>query len=198
MATKTAHGVNKETVYWSAKFHCLKDGATKRTIPGLLDVLKSHFYPKYKYELATYGPATSSPLARSRRRVKGSRRVGTAFDNAVERSILLLRTYQFRPEVFWEKKVFDLAIRQRGLKSTHKLWLQQLYRGNIRKPYVKNFWEIMRTLKMRPCSAQVTVKHRDLPLATRVDLVCQDVQKRYHVIELKTGFESYYYKHTKH
>ena len=201
MTTRLVHSTS-DAVQWSASRKSLVASDGKR-LKGLLSLLQSNFYPHYSYQAATLDGGDGKPiikLAKGDKKIRGGMNMGRRLDRSVQQSIQLLRTYHVPVECMWERKDYLAASKAITVK-THKLWLKQIFNSNTSKhksksPYVKLFWQTMRDLKLRPMATQVAVRHSKLPMGTLADVVCQDNEQRYHVVELKTGFEKYYYKHT--
>jgi hypothetical protein len=203
--TRNEH-VPNEDVVWSKARSALIDKESKESIRGLLPTLNRNFYPSYQFKDARFGPSgpttsLAKPTKGKSSRVKGGLFQGRKFDTGVDRSIKLLRAYQFRPEVFWTPSLYKIVSKRKDITAEHKIWLKRIFSNSISKSatvvsYVKMFWQLMRDMQLRPQSTQVTVSHPDLPVGTRIDLVCIGMDHRYHIVEMKTGFENYYHKHT--
>ena len=193
--TRTAHEVSKRVGvrrFGKGKGDLAIVDEHGRVLKGLLPTLKSNFFPQYEFTSATLGPRTK--LTKGVKKLKGGTKTGKDFDKHIGQSICLMRKYQIPMESFWEHKTYSAAMKR--VKVKDKLTLKAIYSSNRHKPYVRWFWTKLQDLKMQPVSTQIPVRHNTLRLGTFLDLVCRDLQGQYHVVELKTGYDSYYNKHT--
>ena len=149
-----------------------------RKLRGLHDLQQQLFYPTYSYERATEGPVKviyHAPTARTfdvggkapRRKRRGGIGRGISVDNAITACV---------------KKNVEPRSDQRGAKA---------------------FFLSCRRHNMRPVSAQLSVGDSSLFLGTRADVVCVKFDKKsgleepgVYLMEVKTGFGKYLYKHT--
>lgn len=197
MTTKNPHEKSND-VKWNQKRRSLVTNEN-RPIPGITKKLEARFYPDYSYEAATYGPTTKVP--HGIRKLRGGKSVGKETDNGVAHSIRLIRAYQFEPEVFWIRKVYNAAMKRTTLLKTHREKLTSLFKRNTTKtkrfvPYIRFFWETMRKLKLIPMDTQVEVRHKTVNISSMVDVVAIGAGRKHHCIEIKTGYDTYYHKHT--
>lgn len=173
-----------------------------RTPKGLTKLLEANFYPNYSYTAATLGPSGTVKLAANDVKVRGGKKTGIWTDDKIEQSIDIMRKYSFPAQVFWDRTEYMRALKRQGVLKTDREKLKVIYRAQTSKgkakykPYVKLFWEAMHELDLRPTSTQVAVRHASLPVFTCADAVAMDAKGKYHVIEVKTGYEKNWHKHT--
>jgi hypothetical protein len=204
MTTVTLHPHPKSDkvvfVKSSARFKSL-DGSPAPS--GLLKLLERNFYPDYDKRIATSGPSEArSTAAGDVATVRGGLRTGTWTDESIGKSVDLMRKYRFPMEAFWVNADYLKARHHPRLLATHLKELEKIYRAQVAvgqkkfKPYVRDFWITLTKLKLRVVGYQVEVRHATCPISTNADIIAIDDKGKYHVIELKTGYETYYYKHT--
>jgi hypothetical protein len=188
--TRLAHPVSDQVkIVYRKKDVMLMALGSSRPLRGVLNVLKSNFYPTYSYEAAKLGP--THRLAAGVKKIKGGQGTGRKLDRMVSHSILLLRKYGIPMESLWDRKAY-LAASKRIALVTHRKWLKEMFNSK----YIQSFWLEMQDKKLRPMSTQVAVRHKTRGIGTMADLVCLDAKGAHRVIELKTGFEAYHHKHT--
>lgn len=157
-----------------------------RSLKGLTALLKQTFYPRYVYTRPKHLPDLT--VEKQCKRIKGSRRVGTGFDSKITDTVRLQQRYKLDPRCFWSLNC-DKMLPARVTAADRKRIAAVAKRRN---PYVQRFWRLMRVYEWTPISTQVPVRHDTLRIGTMVDVLCKDKHNNYKLLELKTGFESYY------
>ena len=173
-----------------------------KSAKGITKLLKSTFYPSYNYnkslesstKTTTATTATTTNGIAGVKKIKGSARVGRGFDTSVSQSVRLQQLYQLPFDVFFNKQRAEVVAKEKAMTPSHRKQLYTLVNPDKRIPYVQRFWQTMRKLQLRPVDTQVGVSHPTMKLATLIDVVCMDNKGSYRVIELKSGFETYYSK----
>lgn len=184
------------TVSFKKKFSSIQvDG---KTVPGITKLLKEVFYPKYEYEKATidYSKTETTP-GTGYKHVKGSQRLGRGFDTAVGKTVSLLKKYPglLTMQSFLDPQQYLLPYKNQ-MKTTDLK--SALTLANRRNPYLKMLLGFLLKKGYTPIATQVPVGHTGINCGTMIDLVVKDKKKLYRPVELKTGFENYMYKATKH
>jgi hypothetical protein len=182
----------KTTVHWSRKF---KAFAFKgKPLRGVHPTLTSIFYPKYNYKNATLGPTTPGATNRRDSRVtkhKPGKSAGILVDLELRRTIQLCVKYHIPTTVFCSHANQLSYARSATLTERDK----SLVAKKVSEATSK-LWQAFARMKLTPVAAQVPVGCIELKVATAADVVCKDASGRRVVVEIKTGFLSYYHKHT--
>jgi len=161
-----------------------------RTLRGLHDFLSQTFFPTYDFKRANFGPVGQGapPSQRAGTAAEGMR-IGSLVD-AQLRVItqLLARHRELGLSVFIQPK---LAVPLRLRQDQQLLQLRQHLHLHTRRIVTA-----LHMLKLRPIASQLPVGHEVLRCGTALDLLCVDLQRRLVVVEIKSGFDAYYERHT--
>lgn len=163
------------------------------------------FYPRYSYSRATHTAQVSHTFTSVATHVAGSGvahesreaavRRGTLLDAQIERTTMLFKRHKLAHAYF-----YDAAFRDAWVTTNVPLPIKR-YIGRI-LPHARACWQTMERLHLSPVATQVPVGCIYLHRATMIDLVCidtsQSIVKQYIPIEIKSGFNNYYYNCTDH
>jgi len=139
-------------------------------LKGLTRLLAQTFYPSYSYYKAI-NKVKSNHVSKTKKRVKGSMRLGRGFDRKITETVKLQLQYNLDYACFWNSKIALKQSKLIKIESHKKLLLSIAKRRN---PYVQRFWKLMNKLKWKPKYTQVPVRHDILKIGTMVDVVCKD------------------------
>lgn len=178
----------------------------KRALRGLLPTLKNTFYPHYSFERAnahsgsctdasaTTGNAFFAKKATTEtvKQKKGMRR-GVMTDKQVENSVKWHHQFSIPSRTFTCRSLAKMY----GLKHKAQLpanvfqFLTKSISANVMK-----IWQTLTKMKLSPVQGQVVVAIPEWRLATAVDLLCKNEHGHTVIVEIKTGYETYYHRHT--
>ena len=182
----------KLPVHFSTKFKAFVFKGSP--LPGLHPTLKSVFYKNYSYNKATQGPTT--PAAKGKiTRLKPGKKAGILVDNELKKTVQLLVKYNLPTSVFTshDHQIKHAVKISDQLTDRDKAMLKKkLSNGTTR------LWQTLIKYNLTPEAAQVAVGSKELRMATACDLVCRDSLNRKVIVEIKTGFATYYHLHTGH
>lgn len=175
---------------------CTAFGFKGVPLPGVHPTISSLFYPSYSYEKAKLGPLT--PHAGSSRESKVTRHTpgvyaGLLVDRELKRTIKLSASYNIPSKAFASlenQQEYAAANKDRLDGKDAKLVCKKLASGTTK------LWQAFAQLELQPVDTQVPVGCQTLRVATAVDVVCMDKFGRHCIVEIKTGFENYYHRHT--
>jgi hypothetical protein len=184
---------------WSRRFRSLAH--KQHPMRGVHPTLTRLFYPAYDYKRLAFGPTTASATtttsASSAGRLTKHRpgmRAGILVDNELKRTI------QLRAKHNLSSVVFTSFAAQTKFKASHKasqLTPRDLSLvGKRLSPAVYRLWQTFHRTNLVPIASQVPVGCLQMRVATPIDVVCRDSQRRHVVVEIKTGFAGYYHRHT--
>jgi hypothetical protein len=177
---------------------------TKRWVRGVCDSNKAAFFPRYSFERATrhaeishtFNTNNSMPLATGRTRgpagVRGSSiGRGHLLDAQMGRTMGYFKRFRLPREYF-----YDAAARDAWTKTAVPDAVRR-YCANI-CGHAKACWQTFQRIGLVPVAHQLAVGCMRLRRGTMLDLVCKDEAGLFVPVELKSGFNSYYYKWTGH
>lgn len=166
-----------------------------RRLKGLCPTLKKYFYPLYEPSRAIHPTRACHSLLHASNHTKAQRRSraepkrrGTWLDGSLTRTVQWFHDYRLHPQ---------------HLIST-TLTLPPAVPERVRNAYAKRsldtrkIWSMMFKYGLTPIGTQVGVGSLTLGVATSVDLVCLDRDKKYVLIEIKSGYETGYEDATEH
>lgn len=184
--------------------------ASKRTLPGLLTATRSAFFPRYSYEGATHDtiishtfnstmghPSFDPPSGSGRRwhsktldvgRGRALRR-GHRLDVAMQVTTGYFKKYKLSHDFFFSEAA-RLTFAVENLPAKVRLYCDSI------SPEVAVCWKALAARSLSPVACQVVVGCTTLGRGTLIDMVCRDALGRFVVVELKSGFSTYYYKWT--
>lgn len=155
-------------------------------VSGVLPLLKKLLYPRFRYKESTHRnrappvapPASTTAHLTARQpaqRDPRGRAAGVALDAAIAQGTRLLQQHQLPVSALFRS-------RQRPLPKP-----LVRYRTRWSKP-VQNFWRLCVARHWTPVQCQAPVGSLELRCATHVDVVCQDQNQDYIVLEIKLGY----------
>lgn len=161
-----------------------------RTLRGLHDFLSQTFYPTYDFKRANFGPVGPSPPVNQRAKTsEEGKRIGTLVDSQLRCITQMLgRHRDLGLSVFIQPR---LAVPAR-LRQDQTL---QRLRNNLHL-HTRRVVTGLHMLKLRPIASQLPVGHEILRVGTALDLLCIDIERHLVVVEIKSGFDTYYERHT--
>jgi hypothetical protein len=182
---------------------------TDKALTGLHPILNSCFWPKYNKEEANSqctrprnGALMKSYLfkdlskAKSKRKpgqprpVERGRYFGIKIDKQIETSVAISTKFKLPCKVFYDKQV--------RMQHAGRLPVNVLKAIHLFHIFTKRFWKAIDGLQWTPVATQVGVGCKKWNVATRIDVLAVDKEGIEHVIEVKVGYDGYYYKCTEH
>lgn len=160
------------------------------SVEGVHAVISSAFYPKYTWERAKFGPTGIRTVAASRQ--SGIERGKQLDDDLVKITKLLVALPDLELTHLFE---LDTLLPFSWPAST-KSRVQRIRRSL--GSHCMQICAAMHMHQLRPIASQLNVGHELLRVGTAVDLVCRDKHNTLVLVEIKCGFDSYYYHHTEH
>lgn len=178
----------------------------KHTLKGLHAAISDCFFPAYTFERATLGPveetkASTKQKSPARRRAPYKQRaqtrgllLGSRVDRQLQQVTACMIDYPHLNLVdFLQKK--NAPVLDSRLVVRHRI---QTLRGTLNK-HTREIIRVLALRDLRPIQSQVVVCHEELRVGTAVDLVCRHNKSgRIVIIEIKTGYDGYYFHHTVH
>lgn len=182
---------------------------TQKALTGLHPILNTCFWPRYNKNVATNncsrprnGPLMKSYLFKDmkpKKKKKGEsssysyvaqkgKYFGIKIDKQIEISTSISVKYNLPCKFFYDKNVrkqYVGRIPLNVLKSAHLLHI-----------FTKRFWKAVDELHWKPVATQVGVGCKKWNVATRIDVLALDDEQKERVIEVKVGYDGYYYKCT--
>jgi len=165
------------------------------------------FFPSYTFERASMGPVeqvggdakgrTKSPASKRKAAPRGHARamlLGSRVDKQLQQVTACLRDYpHLSVATFLQPKTAAVA----DARQTVRYRIQTL-RGTLNK-HTREILRVLQIRGLRPLQSQEVVCHEALRIGTAVDLVCRNERTtQVCVLEIKTGYDGYYFHHTTH
>jgi len=183
-----------------------KDGTLskrERVVPGLMSQLARLYWPHYTYEKAVHGPLDKSEkkpcIARERGQAFGKR-----IDEEVGRAIGILNRRKFGVARFLA--CFGFKNRRKAKADPDaRAVVQEMTGGKTIHRYTKAVLQFLYDHGLHPVMSQLPVLCMDGNAATAIDIIAVERarkdgggRRRLWVLELKTGFDGVYDRHTNH
>jgi len=186
----------KPVFHWSRKFKAFAFKGTP--LRGVHPTMRSCFYPNYTYEAAKFGPTTPTVPRTGVYGVKVTKhkpgtKAGMLVDTELKRTVNLSVKYNLSASVFcshMHQLTYAAKKRQDMTDRDTNLLKMKL------APATAKIWQTFHRFNLVPEDTQVVVGCKDLGVATAADVVCRDTHGRKVVIEIKTGFMSYYMRYS--
>ena len=163
-------------------------------VQGLHSRLQQRFYPSYSFEAATQGEAgnPSSSGIRNLTQKRGLRR-GVLTDNQMSKTVTWFNKYSIPVRVLCDRA----ALREYAVahKQTLPACAYKQFTTGLSAPTIK-IWQCLRMQQLRPVATQVPVGVKEWRLGTAVDIETHNERGEMVLIEIKTGYDTYYHKHT--
>ncbi len=197
---KAANKKQKQQNSGGSTFSYFYNPATKKKYRGVHKVIKK-WVPKYNKRAAIYDatPATQTkhvyPVGYKRKglvkNVKQGKSRGSRLDKQLTRT---LEIHQAHPGPDTQRLFYDTAYLNKyvGLTKAERTFLKS--RSYMRE--VRMLWAWCHQQQLLPIQTQASVCSTALNIGTDVDLICEDAQKRYVLVECKNGYIKYLYHHT--
>lgn len=188
---------------------------SKVTLRGVYTSLKERAWPQYDFKKAKYGAPPPEYQAEARRsmdetstaqrqrQANASARIrtgaqgqkqGTRVDKQMTEIAAYLRQYHKAPHKLELQHFVDMQTRVPW--SIPKRQELLAFRRKLH-PYTIRLVHFLIRQKWMPITGQLAVGCPRLRIGTAVDLICKDTQtNEYIVVELKCGFDRYYFHHT--
>lgn len=166
---------------------------------GLLPLLQSTFYPAYSYAKALLGPTPQSTTP-SKPKQKTGKRQQKGMRRGIQTDRQLTETVRWHHAYNIPASAFVSSAAARTYANAHKAslpacaWKAMAQTGLC--VCVQKIWQTMRCLRLTPIRTQMPVAIPDWKLATAVDLLCKSETGELRIVEVKTGYETYYHHHT--
>jgi len=176
----------------------------QQSLKGLHSAISDCFFPAYTFDRATLGPVeetktkTKSPgrrqtAAKQRAQIRGLL-LGSRVDKQLQQVTACLVDYpHLNVRDFLLPK--HAEVRDARLAVRHRI---QTLRGTLNK-HTREIIRVLSVRDLRPIQSQVVVCHEELRIGTAADLICRHNKTgRITILEIKTGYDGYYFHHTTH
>ena len=161
---------------------CFVNAQTRQKAQGAKPLLQRLFYPHYSYEAASLNSCEAASRVH-------------ALSHRHARQTKLKHAWNAKQGI--SKGLFaDQNIGKSITRFKSNSFSVQHMRNNT-SGYVRKFWQLMCRQQLTPISSQVAVGFQGSSkcVATACDVLCYHSEsKSYCIIELKTGFQNYYFK----
>lgn len=179
---------------------------TDKTLTGLHPTLNGHFWPRYKKQDANRGctrprsgpfmktflfkPPTTRRARNNIQQSERGKKFGIKIDKQIEISVGLSVRYNLPCKFFYD----------RAVRNQHSNRIPPRVTAILSKIHLftKRFWKALDELNWKPVASQVGVGCKKWHVATLLDVLAIDEDGRERVIEVKVGYDGYYYKCTEH
>ena len=183
-------------IKFSHKFHSFTSNG--KAMRGIHPVIRKTFFPQYTFVAATISERSHASVhpgdANNKvTRLRPGMKAGLLVDTEIKRTFKFAIKYAIPVSAFISVEAQKKYASNATLNWTEKektLFQKKLAHGTTM------IWQALYRYNLKPFAAQVPVADVSLRLGSAVDFVCKDTLGRHVIIEVKTGYSSYYYKHT--